>query len=75
MNQNKQQFYRQLLDLSLNMRIELPYEKILEIASVEEYNNFNVQRLTLFLDKIDSLLPTTYYNENNPNNGRRLYTL
>ena len=54
MNQNKQQFYRQLLDLSLNMRIELPYEKILEIASVEEYNNFNVERLTLFLDKIDS---------------------
>ena len=75
MDEYRKAFYRQVLNLSLDMRIQLPYEEVLNMASVDEYNNFNVDRLKLILDKIDSLIPTTYYNENNPNNGRRLYTL
>ena len=75
MDKYRKAFYRQVLNLSLEMRIQLPYEEVLNMASIDEYNNFNVDRLKLILDKIDSLIPTTYYNENNPNNGRRLYTL
>lgn len=76
--QNKYQrdFYKQVNDLSLYYRIQLPYEEVLNLAEATGgYNEFDHMKLRAMLDAFDKLIPTQYYNENNPNNGRRLYEL
>lgn len=76
--QNRYQlaFYKQLVDLSLQFRVQLPYEEILNVAEAANgYNNFNTSVLREMLKKFDEIIPVQFYNEGNPNNGNRLYRL
>jgi len=58
------------------MRIELPYEEILNVAEAADgYNEFTYDRLREMLEHFDQIIPRAYYNEGNPNNGERAYKL
>lgn len=74
------QFYKKMFKLSLNHKMQFNpdwYEKEIKeyITVIDTYNAFNSKKVLDMLEKIDSIIPRRYYNENNPNNGNRLYTI
>lgn len=69
-------FYKTMFELSHNHRMELEYDNALEyIKAIGQYNNFEYYKVVNFLEEMDKLIPRTYYNEGNPNNGKRAYKL
>jgi len=76
--QNKYQkdFYKKVFDISLDMRIKLSYDEIINVVDViGGYNEFVYESVKLMMEQIDALIPRAYYNENNPNNGTRAYEM
>jgi hypothetical protein len=68
--------YLPYFETSLEHRINLPFDEIKKyIRQVEGYNDFEWRRVYEVLDQFDALIPRQYYNEGNPNNGKRLYDL
>jgi hypothetical protein len=61
---------------TLNFRIEMPHEDARQfIRRIDRYNDFEAETVLEALDRIDRLIPRKFYNEGNPNNGERSYTL
>lgn len=65
-----------VFDRSLNFRIELPYETALSfVRRIDQYNEFHWPTVMDALKRIDGLIPRRRYQEANPNNGKRDYTI
>lgn len=76
--QNKYQkdFYKKVFDLSLDMRIKLSYDEVINVVdAIGGYNEFAYENVKSMMEQIDALIPRVYYNENNPNNGTRAYEM
>jgi len=68
--------FEAVFDRSLNFRIELPYDTALSfIRRIDQYNEFHWSTVTETLERIDGLTPRSRYDEGNPNNGKRDYTI
>jgi hypothetical protein len=54
----------------------MPYEDACQfVRRIDRYNDFQAETVLDALDRIDRLLPRTFYGEGNPNNGQRSYTI
>jgi hypothetical protein len=61
---------------ALHFRIEMHYEDARQfLRRIDRYNDFEAETVLEALDRIDQLIPRKFYNEGNPNNGERSYTL
>ncbi len=73
---DKRILYKKMFEESLRHNTELGYENAVEyIRAIGSYNEFEANKVIEMLDEIDELIPRAYYNEGNPNNGKRNYSI
>lgn len=72
----KRDFYKAVFEESLDHKMKLPYEDVLEyVEAIGDYNEFNSYDVKKMLSIIDEIIPKAYYNKDNPNNGKRDYDI
>lgn len=70
-NKNMQEFYNTLFEMSLNHRIELKGNDLLDyIKAVDMYNKFDAENVCEMVSAINNIMPKPNYGENNPNTGK-----
>jgi hypothetical protein len=73
-------FFEKLYNISLNHTVlfnpDCDMNKIeTYIRAIGQANEFYPNKVLSMVQKIDKIIPLAYYNENNPNNGSRLWTM
>lgn len=73
-------FFKQMFELSLDHRMNFKPDWSMEnittyIQAIDSYNNFYSKNVLAMIEKIDTIIPRAYYNEGNPNNGNRQWTI
>lgn len=75
------EFYKLFFNHSLNSQIEVgrhggeAWDEVhAYLEAVDTYNGFDQYQIKKALYEIDEVIPKVYYNEGNPNNGKRAYS-
>ena len=65
-----------VFEKSPHFRIEMSYEDAQHfIRRIDEYNELRWEDVLSALDRVDRLIPRTFYGKGNPNNGQRSYEI
>jgi hypothetical protein len=70
------EMFEAVFERSLHFRIEMSYERAWQfLRRIESYNAFSAANVLDALERVDALIPKSFYGEGNPNNGQRSYTI
>ena len=70
------EMFEAVFERSLHFLIEISFERAWQfLRRIVRYNEFHAADVLDALERVDALIPKTYYGEGNPNNGARSYTI
>jgi hypothetical protein len=70
------EMYSAVFERSLQFRIEMSYDRAVDfIREIDQYNCFQASTVLDALENVDRMIPRNWYDEGNPNNGLRSYTI
>lgn len=76
----EKEFYQKLYNLSLDHRVRFNPNHAMDriktyIEAIGQGNGYYPKKVLTMIEQIDTVIPRIYYNENNPNNGSRLWEI